>query len=299
MNYCYLCNNVINGKNRTREHILPQSIGGKLKSDLLICKVCNSELGREIDAELSKLLLPFASKLNIPRDKGNPPNILAKAIDSQDELVISSGNVARFHGAKIEENEETITITAGTRKRLIQEIRKLKKQHPKMDIEKAISSAERINEGKTRFEFTISADIEKIFRAVSKIACNYYILKGGNPDCIEKVIEYIKGNNENHYVSFFDLTHQYFQGEKKVLHIIAIVGRTVDHILYAYVELFNALKFLVLLSDDYSGPDITESHCLNVLERKEEEKKIILNIAKQDVLMILQLKPPVKKNFKF
>ena len=55
MNICYLCKEVLFKENESVEHIIPNSIGGRLKSKKLLCKKCNSKLGTEYDSEVSKM----------------------------------------------------------------------------------------------------------------------------------------------------------------------------------------------------------------------------------------------------
>ena len=55
MNNCYLCKQVFSKENESLEHIIPNSIGGRLKSKKLLCKKCNSKLGTEYDSEVSKM----------------------------------------------------------------------------------------------------------------------------------------------------------------------------------------------------------------------------------------------------
>ena len=52
MSRCYLCGTLLNESNRSVEHIIPNAIGGHLKSKNLLCKDCNSNTGQKIDAEI-------------------------------------------------------------------------------------------------------------------------------------------------------------------------------------------------------------------------------------------------------
>ena len=70
MNKCYLCGKDITEENKTVEHILLNSIGGRLKSSTLICKDCNSTFGNTFDSSLSKQLEFFANFLDIKRERG-------------------------------------------------------------------------------------------------------------------------------------------------------------------------------------------------------------------------------------
>ena len=43
MNNCYLCRQVLSKENESVEHIIPNSIGGRLKSKKLLCKKCKDK----------------------------------------------------------------------------------------------------------------------------------------------------------------------------------------------------------------------------------------------------------------
>jgi hypothetical protein len=72
---CFICGNEINESNKSVEHIILNSIGGKLKSSELICKQCNSSLGNECDSELCRELSFATNMLNIERDRNSPQPI--------------------------------------------------------------------------------------------------------------------------------------------------------------------------------------------------------------------------------
>ena len=41
---CYKCTDEINDENVSTEHIIPNAVGGRLKSKELLCNICNSDL---------------------------------------------------------------------------------------------------------------------------------------------------------------------------------------------------------------------------------------------------------------
>lgn len=44
MSRCYICENPITESNKSVEHVFLNSIGGRLKSEALMCRQCNTEL---------------------------------------------------------------------------------------------------------------------------------------------------------------------------------------------------------------------------------------------------------------
>jgi hypothetical protein len=55
----------------TEEHIIPQSIGGRLTA-FLYCEDCNSNFGRTLDAGMSEAFGHIATMLSIKRERGKP-----------------------------------------------------------------------------------------------------------------------------------------------------------------------------------------------------------------------------------
>lgn len=45
MPHCYLCGVLLDKSNSSVEHIIPNALGGNLKSRQLLCKKCNSDIG--------------------------------------------------------------------------------------------------------------------------------------------------------------------------------------------------------------------------------------------------------------
>jgi len=54
MRKCYICKESLDKSNSSIEHIIPNALGGNLKSRNLICKNCNSRIGSEEDAILAE-----------------------------------------------------------------------------------------------------------------------------------------------------------------------------------------------------------------------------------------------------
>ena len=50
---CYLCNEEITDDTKHYEHIIPNGIAGKLKSDTILHRACGERLGKEIDVYLA------------------------------------------------------------------------------------------------------------------------------------------------------------------------------------------------------------------------------------------------------
>jgi len=62
MSNCYICLTILNKRTSSKEHIISNACGGRLKSFKLLCKTCNEKMGAGIDAELAKKIVPLRGR---------------------------------------------------------------------------------------------------------------------------------------------------------------------------------------------------------------------------------------------
>ena len=279
MSRCYLCKNEITEENVSIEHILPNAIGGRLKSSSLICKECNSKFGDTSDACLAKQLEFFANQLNIKRERGSVQNVeMTRESTGETYLVSPEGDLVP-RKPLIKERESNgnleIYVKANDEKTIESILIGLKRKYPKLDITKFKEAlkheVEYIDEP---LHGTISIDGKKIFPAILKIAVNYYIEKGGDIEYVDSAIEDLK-NNKTRRVDFIIKEGLVVESDSEdVLHYIFINGSKEKKQMYAIIELYSAVQFVVKLSDNYNGEDIQHLYVFDVLKRQEIQKEI-------------------------
>ena len=113
---CYLCRTPLNEMNKSEEHIIPNAIGGKLKSTNILCDECNNKLGKEIDESFNKIFSPFTKRIDMVRDRPDESKkINGRLILSENEKIeVSYKNFKvtpkkAFH--KIDEDKNELWIT--------------------------------------------------------------------------------------------------------------------------------------------------------------------------------------------
>lgn len=279
MSRCYLCKNEITDENVSIEHILPNAIGGRLKSSSLICKKCNSKFGDSSDANLAKQLEFFANQLNIKRERGSVQNVeMTRESTGETYLVSPEGNLVP-RKPLIKERESNgnleIYVKANDEKTIESILIGLKRKYPKLDITKFKDAlkheVEYIDEP---LHGTISIDGKKIFPAILKIAVNYYIETGGDIEFVDSAIEDLK-NNKTHRVDFIIKEGLVVESNpEEVLHYIFINGCKEKKKMYAILELYSTVQFVVKLSDNYNGEDVQHLYVFDVLKRREIQKEI-------------------------
>lgn len=280
MSRCYLCKNEITDENVSVEHILPNAIGGRLKSSSLICKECNSKFGDTSDACLAKQLEFFANQLNIKRERGSVQNVEMTRESTGETYLVSPEGDLFSRKPLIKERESNgnleIYVKANDEKTIESILIGLKRRYPKLDIAKFKDAlkheVEYIDEP---LHGTISIDGKKIFPAILKIAVNYYIEKGGDIEFVDSAIEDLK-NNQTHRVDLIIKEGLVVESDSEdVLHYIFINGCREKKKLYAIIELYSTVQFVIKLSDNYNGEDVQHLYVFDVLKKQEIQKEIV------------------------
>lgn len=288
MKNCYKCGVEITAKNSSIEHIIPNAVGGRLKSSELLCKSCNKEFGNETDSYIGSKI-PFTLLLNIKRDRGKPYRLEGWDSDGREFHINLNEKTGQLEVKQKEEKpieskaEDGKTSIKFFSRKQAKDI--LKKKKKDFDTEQAYKNIKWRKPIKRRIFFEEEQlEGEIASKAISKIAVNFYIHSGGNPSQIKESINHITGRvalTEN-IVNYFypdDETVYMNRLEDEVSHTLYLKGIK-GGMLYCYVELFTIYQYIVILNKNYRGEGIENLYSFDVLKQKEitEDKKIKLDL---------------------
>ncbi len=289
MSKCYICDSEITEANFSDEHVLLNSIGGRLKSKELLCRACNSRIGYDPDTELSKQLNPLSNILGIERERGEPQPFRGVGEESGEHFDIGVGGKPRPIKPKIsqtpmDDKSVRITIEARDKKEARQILTGLKRKYPKINTDEFLASAiEKEYILEERLQSTTSIGGPVALRSICKSAVDYFILRNGDRKFIHHLIPFLEGNQPSDSVNHY-LNNVCEIADNEVSHIIYLRGDPNGKILYSYVELFNIYGFLVLLNSDYEGEEIRSVYAYDVLTSIELSKSINLDLTRDFVL---------------
>jgi hypothetical protein len=290
---CYICDKTLEKSNLTVEHIILNAIGGKLKSNNLICQICADEING-IDGALTTGLKALGNLLNPDRDKRKNPPFRAKMTGTQEWVYLRPGEkpVQAQNEPLVEnrlnDNENPHIHIRATPSQFKQVLENLKD-----DIDITQANIDQIVRNIVPQERFIEADVtvtfdDKCFRSVCKTAINYYIYNQGDPSFIKHLIPYIKNQSDGHYVWYYYPDNPIHNQD--IAHTLFINGNSKEEILYAYLELYNVFKLIVLLSDCYTGENIQESYCFDLISSKTIpiKSELNFNLSKSDILNLVR-----------
>lgn len=291
---CYKCESSLIPANSSCEHIILNACGGKLKSNLLLCKICNSKFGDSFDKELAKDINPLANLLRIKRDRGNPQKLNGLDETSDTEYYLEPDGDISLKKPLIQkidfDNEDIskrkISIQAPNEKILRQALRGLKRKYPNLNTENALKE---FTSNKKPFDKELKINMSiggsNTFKSITKTAINFYILNGGNRNEIKHIFEYLDGKIEMDIVWFYYPENEvYIHKKNEVVHVLKIVGKSVEKILYAYVELFSTHCFLVKLNDNYSGENLNFDYIFNIHSGNTKYRQTKLDLDRKQLL---------------
>lgn len=292
MNNCYMCDTPLLEKsdsvegNKSLEHIILNSIGGKLKSRELICRKCNSEIGHGADQELAHQLAFLSTFLAVERDDKEPNKIIkgAKTANGEEYNIGMRGKpIPAKPTYKVTPGEKgtNLHLTARSEEELIKNLKGFEKKYPGFSVDEAKKhfkwSESYLNE-KVSIPVTIGG--EPAFQSIAKSAVNFYMINNGDREEIKHLIPYLKGKEILNVVQHYHVSGAYQLGEKEVLHLLHLVGNSQEKTLYCFVEFFSSYSFIVLLSQNYSGVSFTKTYSYDVIKSERVDKAVMLDLNK-------------------
>lgn len=252
-NYCAICNEEITEKNRSIEHIIPNAIGGILKSDKLFCKSCNSNFGSKLDAAFVKKFSFINASVDIRRDRKNS-NTSATGYYFADKGELIDCKIKKDTVSFIEDNK----------------YKSVKKNELPILL------------------YNVNIDNESFKKGFEKIAFDYALYCGLKVENLEKIFDKSLNKliDDFYFIPFVPLNIFDEKLEESTLYELKHILRlfSVENYLFCYIELFSTFQYYILLSDSYSGAEFYNDFCQKT---SIKETEINFSIRRQKDILIL------------
>ena len=268
---CYLTGKYITDYNKSLEHILPNALGGKLKSRSVLSLEANLKLAKVIDTPFNKMFENIYRRLSLERDRPSTRGIVGIHQKYNKEIVVKDNKCfPRKPIFDVEKNAvyaQNETIGKG----YIESLKKKGniKENQEVKIWTDLS-------GEVRFNFKFD---NKFFPlGFGKIAAGFATLKGVKRNNLKGIVNLAKNEfrNDIKLLPYFPITvkESILESASKKsrhypLHTIVLKGIKKDRFLYCYIELFSTFQYVVIVDDDYDGEEIYHSYIYNLLNGVE------------------------------
>ena len=263
------------------EHIIQNAIGGKLRSDTILCEKCGETLGKSVDAPFISSIAALSSIVSdLARDRGDHSTTPAQLKTNQRLLNCASGVTFKLNsGFELlpskpiyiqDDVTREVTVFAATAKLAAQfcnspVIRELQADGY------SVAMKTNIAEHAEKIFLQVDPESPDLLRGLLKIAIEYAISKGVAPALLkplllngtvtpdtrtlrEHVTQYYPTSDEEKLYEAYKFEHEnWFPNHQ--LYLFSFGNR-----LYCYVELFGTIQKYILLSSDYRVESVREKY---------------------------------------
>lgn len=288
-NNCWICSATIDAANDTREHLIPNSIGGRKKVSGFICVSCNSNAGQKWDAELARQLQPLSTLFNVQRERGTVPPLRVETTAGE-KLTIRPGEPLmhthpEFKETPIPSGQRLLEIRARSIDEAKGMIKGLKKKYPQIDEDDLISQLKEVEtypEGvfhhKIQFGGAISG--RSIVKSCAALAASL----GIPPENCEFAVVYLRDPNANPCFGYYNETELVTGRTAGVpMNCLAVKADPADGLVLAYVEYFGAQRVVACLGEGYSGEPKNSVYCFDPRSGEELPVSVSLAFSKEDI----------------
>ena len=284
---CVLCDVPITEANDSREHVIPNSIGGRLRTRGFICTNCNNSAGETWDADLARQLNPLCLFFGIVRERGVPPPQIFETTAGE-KFIHSVDGLSPARPTYKEEHTDAgirIDIVARTKREARKMLEGLKRKYPQADIAALLAQATvRSSYPKGMVTFGISFGGETAGRSLVKTAAAFAHRSGvAVSDCCVAT-KYLRDASASACFGY------YYQDDLVVprpsgvpLHCVAVSGNPTTGLLLGYIEYFGVQRVVVCLSDTYRGSAINLAHAVDPMTGSELGLSVQLPFSVADI----------------
>jgi hypothetical protein len=291
-NHCVYCDRLIEATNDSDEHVIPNSVGGRLKVRGFICRDCNNRAGETWDAALAEQTNFLCHFFGVKRERGEAP---PESIETTagEKLLMQPGGSFKMQKPVFQvvprEGGKQIRITARDRREAKAMLKGVARTYPdQIDVDAELSNA---TESHTYPDGVMhhSPQFGGSFggRSVVKTATAFAFYCGVPIDQCDLAIAYLRDETAEPAFGYYygrDLVAGRPTGVP--IHAVALAGNPETGVLLGYVEYFGVQRVVVCFSKSYAGPLLARSYGLDPTTGKTLPLQVDLAFSVADVQAI-------------
>lgn len=287
---CALCDVEITKENDTKEHLIPNAIGGRKKVKGFICESCNNASGDDWESELARQLNPLSLFFGISRERGNAPPQLFETtggdklklnVDGSMDLekpLYTESPLGSGSGVQIQIRARSMPEA----KRMLQGV---KRKYPQIDLNELLGNAKSESSYcHDMLNFNFSFGGHEAGRSIVKSALALAVSSGIPAEKCTEAINYLKNEEAEACFGYFyetDLIRNRPEGIP--LHCVSIKGCRKTKQVIGYVEYFGVQRVVLCLAGSYDGEDISDTYAINPVTGEELDLVVDLNLTNSEI----------------
>lgn len=286
---CILCRALITADNDSKEHLIPNAIGGRLTLSGVLCGKCNNNTGHLWDSDLARQLNSLSLLFETRRQRGDVPSQVFKTTSGEELKLKNDGSMtpARPIHQETSKADGTVQIhmTAETMPALRVRLMGLKRKFPALDIEALLTQATAEAEyPKGMLHFPLRLGGPHAGRSIVKSALALAATNGVDAEACVDAREYLIGTaNAGPFGYFYSRDLVIGRPPGVPLHCVAVSNRGAGGQLLAYVELYGALRVVIRLANAYTGADVHVAYALDPTTGEKLNVDLDLALGRDDI----------------
>lgn len=289
--FCAFCNVELKGASRSKEHVIPNSIGGWLKTSDFICIECNSTRGDSWDSELAEQVNWFSLSLGITRERGLPPGQLVKTVDGRQYTLLPDGSFSpkSSYSEEFVDGKKRINMVAKSIAEAKKRLNGVARKHPTFDLEKALSEL-KIDTAYMDSPLTVELSLGggKAGRSLVKTALAFASHCGIPHSQFGRAIAYLLDMNAEPPYGHAYLSDLVINRNKEtIFHCVSLKSDPNKSRLWSYIEYFGLFRVIILINDNYTGPKVDEIYALDPITGEEIHVAVNSNITDEEFFKVI------------
>ena len=288
---CALCGAELIGKTRSKEHVIPNSIGGRLKTSGFICSTCNNTKGESWDAELAKQLNWFSLSLGISRERGEPPSQKVRTVDGRQLTLLPDGSFSPGSSYSEEDidGQKRISIIAGSVAEATKRLEGVSRKYPSFNKDHALSELEVKTDyldSPLSVEFSIGGG--KAGRSLVKTAVAFASHCGVPHKDFSRALNYLLDDQAEPPFGHAYLSDLVIGRELlPIFHCVSVKSDRSKDRLWAYIEYYGLFRVIVLISDHYTGVDVDKTYALDPVTGQQLNVAILGDVPEDEFCRVV------------
>ncbi len=292
--HCALCQTPLSDANCSKEHILPNAIGGRKTTKTFICRSCNSWTGEKWDSALVSQLQTFCTMLDISRAKGTNQPLNVETVSGR-QLTWHPDGLLTTRNPRFEKHSVDGKTRVNIQARSMHDARRMLTDFARgrsdVNVEQLLSQTsprEEYLEEPIQMSHTFGGILAG--RSIIKSCLALAYEAGLTIDNCE--------NAKDCLVSDGELCFGYYNSSDPIrnrpqgvpLHCVHITADPESAQVLGYVEYFGFQKIVACLSSNYHGPEHELSYAINPLTGEEIDIEVVLHLTPGDIREIYDYK---------
>lgn len=292
LSLCLLCEELITEETDSREHIIPNSIGGRKKVKGFICIECNSRSGDSWEAALARELNPLSLYFRIKRERGSAPEQDFNTADGEGVKLYADGALRitkPIYNLVEEDGVLKVDLIARDMKNANQMLKGIGKKYPQFDLNKLLKQAqEKSTYLSEPINFNLNLKSIDSGRSFVKTVLALASSRGVDVSCCEHAINFLREGHNSCFGYYYDEKDMVIDRPKNVpIHVVHVNGDPGNSLVLGYLEYFGMIRVVMYLSSNYSGGAFSETYCIDPTTGQELDLFVDLYLTDDEIQEVL------------